>query len=65
MKEGILQFNTKETQGEGPECPQPRWQTPTQAAETREESDYFYALLFMPAINEQALSLSFEIREMP
>lgn len=45
--------------------PQPRWLTPTQAAGAREESDYFYALLFMPAINNQSLSLSFEIREMP
>lgn len=65
MKEGILQFETKETQGEGPECPRPHSQDgwfPHRLQEPERSQIIF--MLFMPAINEQSLSLSLEIREM-
>lgn len=58
MKERFWYFATKETQAEGPNAVDfkfstARWLNPTQAAVTRKESNYFYALLFLPAVNEQ------------
>lgn len=65
MKEGNLQFDSKETQGEGPECPRPHSQDGRFPHRLQEpERSQIIFMLFMPAINEQSLSLSFEIREM-